>query len=58
MLARTPIMLLWVAVSQRLTVAHKSFDGFGAAADTGKAAAAQQATAAAVASNRLIGDAR
>jgi hypothetical protein len=52
MLARTPIMFSWRLVSQTFTVAHKSFGRF--AADAGKAAAAQQASTAAMANIRVI----
>jgi hypothetical protein len=54
MLARTPIMLSWRVVSQTFTVAHRSF-GRLVAALAGKAAPAQQATAATMTKNRVIG---
>ena len=52
MLARTPIMLSWMLVSQRLTVAHRSFER--GAADAGNVAVAQQASAMTVTNNRFM----
>jgi hypothetical protein len=52
MLARTPIMLSWMLVSQRFTVAQRYLERV--AADAGKVPVAQQASAMTVTNNRFI----
>jgi hypothetical protein len=52
MLARTPIMLSWMLVSQRFTVAQRFFER--GAADAGNVAVAQQASAMTVTNNPFI----